>query len=77
MTNKGSKRFGRQACDACGRDFEVANSDWDCPHCGFDNRVGKERAQHAARIGGQRSAEVARQIKSKSAGGEDTGEVGN
>lgn len=53
---KGSKRFGHQSCDNCGREFVVRSSDeWDCPHCGMDNKQGTERARHAARVASQRS----------------------
>ena len=41
---KGSKRFGQQSCDHCGREFTVrSSSGWECPHCGFDNKQGVER----------------------------------
>lgn len=41
---KGSKRFGIQGCDSCGRDFNVTEAScWECPNCGFDNRQRKER----------------------------------
>ena len=59
---KGSKRFGRQSCDCCGREFTAMEKKWNCPHCGFDNKQGMERAQHGARIASHRSAESRRRI---------------
>ena len=56
----GMKRHGQQMCDSCGREFEARRDEWDCPYCGFDNRIGVERAHHAARIGTARSVEESR-----------------
>jgi hypothetical protein len=55
---KGSKRHGPQDCDSCGREFTVPP--WECPECGFDNRVGVESCKVGRRIGTQRSAEANR-----------------
>ena len=47
---KGAKRAGPQTCDNCSREFTVElwtfkgriaageRYDWDCPHCGYDNK---------------------------------------
>ena len=44
---KGSKQFGVQPCDNCGRDFEAKKNkpggNWICEHCGFDNKQASER----------------------------------
>lgn len=57
MKLKGSKRFGIQACDACGRDFDVVPPDgWRCPRCGFDNRAGRETYMHLVRVAAKASA---------------------
>ena len=61
---KGSKRLGCQACDACGREFEVTGKDnptlnrdrWGCPHCGFDNKQSFESIQHGLVEGKKRAA---------------------
>lgn len=37
----GSKSYGPQTCDQCGREFE--SPPWTCPHCGYDNVAGAER----------------------------------
>lgn len=58
MRTKGSKRRGNQECDNCGRDFIASESEWNCPHCGFDNRVGVERCQHGARVAAKKSADL-------------------
>ena len=38
----GSKRFGLQMCDNCGRDFTASKGDWSCDHCGALVRVNGE-----------------------------------
>lgn len=47
---KGTKHFGPQSCDSCGREFQVADSQWECPHCGFDNKAGAERFAQIGRV---------------------------
>jgi rubredoxin len=61
MKTKGSKRYGWQSCDNCGRDFEVVAGDWECPYCGFDNRVAGEIARHAAKIASRKAKEARRE----------------
>ena len=45
---KAIKNFGMQTCDCCNREFEAIKdregtlSDWECPYCHFDNKVGVE-----------------------------------
>lgn len=59
---KGSKRFGPQMCDSCGREYvagygrEDEESRWECPHCGFDNKQGTERLAYAAGFAARRKA---------------------
>ena len=70
METKGSKRLGQQSCDSCGREFVVrryqrvdgrSQGMWQCPYCGFDNRVGVERCQGAT----HRAQEKHRKSKEK------------
>ena len=51
----GSKRFGWHVCESCARDFEAyenkPDGNWNCEHCGFDNKQPAERIQKLARAG--------------------------
>jgi hypothetical protein len=53
---KGRKVFGSQSCDSCGREFTAAEKRWDCPHCGFDNKIGEERPSHLGRVANEKKA---------------------
>lgn len=61
MNQKRTKR--EQACENCGRDFEVHPDDYDapatCPYCGFENEIlrVKKRLARVARRGWSRSQE--------------------
>ena len=55
-----SKRTGWQMCEACGQDFEAFRGMWECPHCGYDNKVGEERGRRFSQYCTERSVEAQR-----------------